>query len=55
MYKFALNLIVMMAVVGAVSGPTGKTGIAQANLQPMTVRGEISDSTCAAAGSHARR
>ena len=58
MYKHALGLIALMVILTA--GPTRRVGIARDtpapkdNLQPMTVRGEIWDSTCAAAGSHGK-
>jgi hypothetical protein len=60
MYKRALGLIAILVIVRVAAGPIRSLGIAQANfarqddLQPMTVRGEIWDSTCAAAGSHGR-
>ena len=60
MYKRALGLIAILVIVRVAAGPIRSLGIAQANfarqddLQPMTVRGEIWDSTCAAAGSHGK-
>ena len=54
MYKLALGVFAIVAVVAFAAGPTGTRGSAQDNLQPMTVRGEIWDSTCAAAGSHGK-
>ena len=60
MSKYAFCLIAVLVVVRVAAGPIRSMGIAQHNavprdnLQPMTVRGEIWDSTCAAAGSHGK-
>ena len=61
MYKRALGLITMLVIVRVAAAPIRSLGIAQKivargdDLQPMTVRGEIWDSACAAAGSHGKR
>ena len=52
MYKLAADVFAIVTVVTLATSPIGARGIAQDNLQPMTVRGEVWDSTCAAAGSH---
>jgi hypothetical protein len=60
MSKYAFCLISVLVVARVAAGPIRSVGIAQDNavrrdnLQPMTVRGEIWDSTCAAAGSHGK-
>jgi hypothetical protein len=54
MYKLAAGVLAILTVVTLATGPMGARGIAQDKLQPMTVRGEIWDSTCAAAGSHGK-
>ena len=60
MYKYALGLIAILVIIKVAAGPIRSLGIAQDNvareddLQPMTVRGEIWDSACAAAGSHGK-
>jgi hypothetical protein len=60
MYKHALGLVAIILVVSVAAGPISSTGTARYDaapnddLQSMTVRGEIWDSTCAAAGSHGK-
>lgn len=52
--RVALGLIAVLVVAKIAVGPTATVGVAQDNSQPMTVRGEIWDSKCAAAGSHGK-
>lgn len=54
MYKLALGVFAIATVAIFAAGPIGAGSIAQDNPQPMTVRGEIWDSTCAGAGSHGK-
>jgi hypothetical protein len=54
MYKLTVGVFAIVAAITVAAGPIGAGSIAQDNLQPMTVRGEIWDSTCAAAGSHGK-
>jgi len=54
MRKFALALFVVV-IVGLAVSLTGSPDLAQSDQQqPMTIRGEIWDSTCAAASTHAK-
>jgi hypothetical protein len=52
MFKYGLGVMAVVMIGGIIAGPVGGVGIAQENLQPITVRGNIWDSTCAAANSH---
>jgi len=60
MSKYALGLLAILLLVGIHAGPGRSIDSANAyaapqnDLQPMTVRGEIWDSTCAAASSHGK-
>ena len=59
MSKYALGLIALLFIIRVAAGPTGSRSMAHTaaphdDLQPMTVRGDIWDSTCAAAGSHGK-
>jgi hypothetical protein len=54
MFKYALALAAIVAIGGIAAVPTGNIGIAQDEPQSMTVRGQIWDSTCAAASSHGK-
>ena len=59
MSKYALGLIAVLVIVRIAAGPIGSRVMAHSpaphdDLQPMTVRGDIWDSTCAAAGSHGK-
>ncbi len=60
MSRYALGLIAALVMIRVAAGPIWSTGIVKDSaaplddLQPMTVRGEIWDSTCAAAGSHGK-
>ena len=54
MFKYALALAAIVVVGGVASTSTERIGIAQDEPQSMTVRGQIWDSTCAAASSHGK-
>jgi hypothetical protein len=58
MRKYALVLIVLVAFIGIAAALTGRgmarNSAAPDDLQPMSVRGHIWDSVCAAAGSHGK-
>ena len=54
MFKYALALAAIVVVGGVAAAPTESIGIAQDEPQSMTVRGQIWDSTCAAASSHGK-
>lgn len=54
MFKYALALAAIAVISGVAAAPTESIGITQDEPQPMTVRGQIWDSTCAAAGSHGK-
>lgn len=59
MSKYALGLVAVLVILIVAAGPTGGRGMTHGavphdDLQPMTVRGDIWDSTCAAAGSHGK-
>jgi hypothetical protein len=60
MYKYALGAMAILIMFKVGVGPPWSAGISKNcaapddNLQSMTVRGEIWDSTCAAAGSHGK-
>jgi hypothetical protein len=54
MFKYALALAAIVVVGGVASTSTESIGIAQDEPQSMTVRGQIWDSTCAAASSHGK-
>jgi hypothetical protein len=61
MYRYALGLIAMLFMVRGAAEPIRSWSVPQHNaarqddLQPMTVRGDIWDSMCAAAGSHGKK
>lgn len=59
MSKYALGLVAVLVIVRVAAGPAGGRGITHGavphdDLQSITVRGDIWDSTCAAAGSHGK-
>jgi hypothetical protein len=60
MQKLALGLTTLLVILIVAAVPAWRMGKSQENLtpkdnlQPMTVRGDIWDSTCAAAGMHGK-
>lgn len=52
MQKYVLGLIALWLITG-MAGTARSAGAGQDNSQSITVRGQIWDSTCAAAGNHA--
>lgn len=56
MFKYALApaIVAIIVITGVATPPTENIGIAQDEPQSMTVRGQIWDSTCAAASSHGK-
>jgi hypothetical protein len=60
MHKYVLGLTILLLVFVAVVPSSRSTGLSHENtllsdtVQPMTIRGSIWDSVCAAAGSHGK-
>ncbi len=59
MHRYTLGPLALVVIVRIAAGPTESRGVAhnpvaQDDLQPMSVRGDIWDSVCAAAGSHGK-